>query len=166
MAWSLWSLSVLLVALSTLLLTVNLSAASASHAYWLNLVVATLAFSMVGALIASRRPENPIGWLFSVSGLLYGVTVFANEYSTYTLVVDPGSLPGGAATAWLYSWLWLLSGSLVLFLFLLFPDGHLPSPRWTVAVWLVALSFCLAVVPYCSCRTRSWTFPPSKIRSA
>ena len=34
------------------------------------------AFATVGALLAWKRPENPIGWLLSVSGLAYSLGIF------------------------------------------------------------------------------------------
>lgn len=61
LAWTLWTLSVMLVLCSVFLLAVNLTAGEIGIGYWLNNVVAALAFSTVGALIASRRQENVIG---------------------------------------------------------------------------------------------------------
>ena len=55
----------------------------------------------VGAVVAARRPENPIGWLLSASGLLVGVGLLAGQYAYYALVVRPGELPGGTAMLWL-----------------------------------------------------------------
>ncbi|CAA9480953.1 MAG: hypothetical protein AVDCRST_MAG12-1501 [uncultured Rubrobacteraceae bacterium] len=131
---------------SVLLLAVNLTAADAADAaglgYWLNKVVATLAFSTVGALVASRRRENIIGWLFEIAGFLYAITVFAGEYGIYALLTDPGSLPGGVGAVWIGSWLWIPSGSLVVFSFLIFPDGRLPSPRWRFVALLAGLAVC------------------------
>ncbi len=142
LAWSLWALSVVLVALSGVLLALSFSAAGGSP-YWLTNIVAALALSTVGALVASRRPMNSIGWLFGASGLLYAVMVFAGEYGTYALVADAGSLPGGVVAVWLGSWLYVFAANLFLYSFLLFPDGRLPSPRWRVVAWLAALTICL-----------------------
>ena len=90
-----------------------------------------LAFPTVGALIASRRPQNPIGWIFVGLGSLFAVAAFASEYASYALLTEPGSLPAGETMAWLGSWLFvaplILTGTL---LFLLFPDGRLLSRRW------------------------------------
>jgi len=106
--------------------------------YLLNLCVPALSLSTVGALIASRRTENLIGWLFCASGLLFSVEVFAGEYGTYALLVERGSLPAEVVAWWLASWVWIPAALLVLFLFLLFPDGRLPSPRWRIVAWLIA----------------------------
>jgi hypothetical protein len=51
-----------------------------------------LVFPLVGALIASRRPENPIGWLCLADGLLWMITNMLDYYSVYGLA-KPGSLP-------------------------------------------------------------------------
>jgi hypothetical protein len=52
------------------------------------------AFPIVGVVIASHRPQNPIGWLFCIIGLANGLYFFSDEYAFYTLVHRPGVLPG------------------------------------------------------------------------
>ncbi len=128
LAWGLWASCVTLAALGVLFAVLNSFATSFSP-YLPNLLAGTLSFSTVGALIASRRPENPIGWLLCVAGLLWGLTAFGGEYG-YALAT--GTRPGGVVGLWLGSWTWLAAGSVVLFAFLFFPDGRLPSPRWRV----------------------------------
>jgi hypothetical protein len=64
------------------------------------------------------------------------------------LSTDQGSLPGGVVAAWLASWVWILGGSLMPFVFLFFPDGRLPSPRWRPLAWLVLVNTASAVAPY------------------
>ena len=51
-------------------------------------------------LIASRRPENLIGWMFCSIGLASAWEFFAQEYAFYALVTQPGTLPGGVWMAW------------------------------------------------------------------
>ena len=114
LAWFLWAFSVVLVALGTVLLALNRNVEDPFALYWLNLAVTALALSTVGALVASRRPENPIGWLLSASGLLYAVLVSVGEYGTYALLTERGSLPGGIMAVWLGSWLYVLGANLVL----------------------------------------------------
>jgi len=69
--------------------------------------------------------------------------VSVGEYGTYALLTENSSLPGGLVATWLGSWLYVLGTNLVLYSFLHFPDGRLPSPRWCVVAWLVALAICL-----------------------
>ncbi|MEO7804341.1 MAG: sensor histidine kinase [Actinomycetota bacterium] len=95
-----------------------------------------LALPAVGALIASRRPGNKIGWLACAFGLPIAVLLFANEYARYALISSPGSLPGGRFMFWLSQWPFFVSGGIAVFLFLLFPDGTLPSRRWRPIGWI------------------------------
>ena len=98
-----------------------------------------LAFPTVGALVASRRPENPIGWIFCAVGIPFGLSGFAYGYAAYSLFTDPGSLPATDVMAWVSAWLFLPPlFSMVPLLFLLFPDGRLLSRRWSVVAWLTA----------------------------
>jgi hypothetical protein len=112
-----------------------------------SLAIIAVSFSVVGALIASQRPENTIGWIFLAVGFFYGLLSTADEYAIYALLTNPGSLPLGAQASWLGQWVWAPGLSLILvFLPLLFPDGHPPSHRWRPVAWLGGLSIGLAVV--------------------
>ena len=106
------------------------------------LFVALLSNVTVGALIAALRPTNPIGWLLCALVLSVTLQLFAQEYAQYAIVTRPGSLPAGAAVSWFYFWPRYLIG-LLAFVFLLFPDGRLPSPRWRpvarFAAWAMAV---------------------------
>lgn len=139
----LWTFSVVLVVFSAVLLVLNRNVEDPVALYWINLAATALALSTVGALVASRRPENSIGWLLGASGLLYAVMVSVGEYGTYALLTERGSPPGGIMAAWLGSWLYVLGANLVLYSFLLFPDGRLPGRNWRVVAWLVVLVICL-----------------------
>jgi hypothetical protein len=81
--------------------------------------------STVGAIIASRRTHNPIGWLLCASGLVFGVVMFASEYAIYTLLGSPGSLPAGEVLAPVNP-LWVLGFNLFVLILILFPTGQLP----------------------------------------
>jgi heme/copper-type cytochrome/quinol oxidase subunit 2 len=111
------------------------------------LLTQMVSFSVVGALIASHRPENPIGWLFCAAALFYGIEIAGEEYAIYALFTNPDSLPLGAELAWLTEWIWVPAfGIILVFLPLLFPDGHLPSRRWRGVGWLGGLSIGLICV--------------------
>jgi len=114
----------------------------------LALITGFSGFQLVGALIISRRPEHPIGWLFSAVALLAASGFTAGEYSTYALVTKPGSLPAGLVAGWFASWLWYPTVVLaVIYVPLLFPDGRLPSPRWrclAYACGIVLAAICIS----------------------
>jgi hypothetical protein len=107
--------------------------------------VLSLAFPMVGALIASRLPTNPIGWLFCGMGVLYTAGRFTSAYADYALV-ENFAFPGGEYVAWFSSCLWFAVPTLGVFLILLFPDGQLPSRRWRLVAWAALVGAALAVI--------------------
>jgi len=107
----------------------------------------TVAFSVVGALIASHRPRNPIGWVFCAAAFFQGLSNIGTEYATYALVTEPGSVPLGAGMSWLGSWTWAPGlGLILVFLPLLFPDGRLPSRRWLWVGWIGGVSIAMISV--------------------
>ena len=136
-SWLAWSVSVstlVVMALAFLLASLNVPTSSALVTACLLVVI--VAFSMVGALVASRRPENPIGWLFCCGAFVWGLGELGLEYGVYALVTAPGSLPAGAWVAWFGAWARGIGGFfMVPFLLLLFPPGRLPTRRWRVVVW-------------------------------
>ena len=146
-AWSLWVVCAALIALALLLdfFTVDVPLPPGERLLRLGpgLAVLTgvlsLAYPTVGALIASRLPANPIGWIFCGVGLLYGVRRFTGAYADYALLENI-ALPGGEHAAWFSTWTGpaglTLAGT---FLMLLFPDGLLPSRRWRIVAWAALL---------------------------
>lgn len=145
LAVALWASCVSLVGLGTFFAYLS-SFSTGFSPYLPNLIAGTLSFSTVGALVAYKRPGNPIGWLLCAAGLLEALTAFVGEYGAYALVA--GSLPGGVLALWFGSWTWLAAGSVVLFAFLLFPDGRLPSPRWRAVAGLYVLVNCLSLAQF------------------
>jgi hypothetical protein len=147
LAWTLCILALALVAGSVLLWVLNdYSArdliADGSH---LGDALVALTFPVVGALIVSRQPGNPVGWLFCVAGAAEALTELATSYSVHALRSSP-RVPGGQVAAWLGSIGWIPSLSLIVFLMLLFPSGALPSARWRWATRLAALGIGLTVL--------------------
>jgi hypothetical protein len=106
-----------------------------------------LAFPIVGALIVSRRPQNPVGWILLADGLLWMLLSVSDGYSLYG-VARPGSVPFPVAIGTLSNqWLWVPTvGLLGIYLVLLFPDGKLPSRRWRPLAWLSAVMIVLLSV--------------------
>jgi len=94
-------------------------------------------FTWVGAALAWRRPNNAIGWLLLSVGVIAATQVLLTEYSIYGIVGRPSPITGAVFAGWLVSWSWVIEVTFVaVFLLLLFPDGHFPSPRWRGVAWL------------------------------
>ena len=134
-AWASCVLVVILGACVTALQTLNGGAAAQD-------VIAAggaVTSAVVGAVVASRRPGNPVGWFFLGSSLCLTLAEFTGEYALYGLRTEPGSLPFASAAAWPQTWLWVPGVALSLvFLPLYFPNGRLLSRRWRLVVWLAA----------------------------
>jgi hypothetical protein len=101
-------------------------------------------FGSVGALLTWRRPGHPVGWIFAGAGLVGAVDFATFEYG---LAASAGySLPGSAYLGWVQLWIWVPFITLItIYLFLLFPDGHLPSPRWRPVGWLAGMFAVIAI---------------------
>ena len=150
MAWSLWAVAVALAVVAVGFRILNdgttHSNALGSPALDAVLGILFLTFPTVGALIASRRPGNLIGWLFLLAGVGAQLEDLLLGYATYALLVEPGSLPGGAVAGLVADLIWIptLVTTLSLLL-LLFPTGHPPSRRWMPLVWVIGLGAALYV---------------------
>jgi hypothetical protein len=143
MAWSLCALSLLLCAASIVLYVATRSVQPPSN--WgtggdssaLIVVLPFLTFPLVGALIASKRPKNPVGWICLAVGIIWMIMPISSSYGVYSLVVRPGSVPFATAIGSLGEWMWAPAlGLFGIYLILLFPDGRLPSRRWRPLAWL------------------------------
>jgi MFS family permease len=134
LAGTVWALTVLGVAgtlwLDRLLREAGRADLTALSASAVLLAVAALSAVAVGAVVATRRPRHPVGWLLLVMGLSIVVHEVTYSYTRYGLVVRPGALPGAAYLAGLNNGAvvqWIACAGFVL---LLTPDGRLPSPGW------------------------------------
>src|SRR5215216_2702788 len=135
LAWSLCGLTLILVASVVVfeaLYRVSLSGLSS--------LVFVVPSALVGAVVASRQPRNPVGWFFVVSATCWAVNEATGRYAVYGLVIEPGSVPLARLMAWPSTWMWEPAALLIiLFLPLYFPDGRLLSPRWRPVLWLALL---------------------------
>ena len=84
----------------------------------------------VGAVLASRRPRHPVGWLLLALALSLIATAAAAQYLTWGLLVRPGALPAARSVALYYPATGFTALALIGFILLLTPTGSLPSPRW------------------------------------
>jgi signal transduction histidine kinase len=118
-----------------------------------------LAVPAVGFVLASRRPGNRIGWLFLAAGLAVGLRAFSQQYALHALIAAPGLWPAGRVFGWLFNWIWVVPLAMLAFVFLIFPTGHLRSPRWRPAAWFVVSALALATVSVLVAATRLWAQP-------
>jgi hypothetical protein len=131
LAWSLWAICVVLVALTWVLdhyYIPRLPEKGIPNLY-VFLSVPLLVYATVGAFVASRRPNNPVGRLLYAVGFVFGLQGFATAYADYVLLVRPGSLPGGVYMAYI-SQTGMMVAAVALaavLLVLVFPDGRLPD---------------------------------------
>jgi MFS family permease len=117
-----------------------------------------VSYGVMGWLIASRRPDNSIGWVFLLIAISQAGGVLADLAAQYGLDVAPGSIPLAAEWSWVAGWAWAPGFVLlVTFSILLFPDGHPPSPRWRIVGWLAVAVMVLLVVPVA---VTSWPYRP------
>ena len=167
LAWSLWALCVGLFALSLVLLLITPPIRNKwpPEALSVLLRVMALTFPTVGALIASRRPKNPIGWILCGTGLLTGVRSFAQAYADFLLVGRPGVLPAAEYMGWIASWSRVpvvgLASALVL---VVFPDGKLLNRSWWAVVWMAVggsalVALFMALDPGLWSYHTSWNYP-------
>ncbi|HEX9597364.1 MAG TPA: histidine kinase, partial [Anaerolineales bacterium] len=153
LAWSSAALSIVLVATGLLLSLIALATGEgrvhlAPHQFF-NPVI-TLTFPVVGALVASRHPRNPIGWMVAATGFLSSLGLLAQGYWMYSqAVMVNGALPGAELAQWLDGWVWFPQIAIpIIFLPLLFPDGQLLSPRWRPIAWLAGLGLAAGILGY------------------
>jgi hypothetical protein len=135
LAWSLATLSMAMFVVSVVLYVLARSAqevpSSLDTLADLLVFVPFLAFPIVGALIASKRPDNPIGWICLVAGLFWMFIVLGESSDAFWLATEAAPIPHSVAIDALTQWTWVPPvGLLGIYMILLFPDGRLPSRRW------------------------------------
>src|SRR5215203_4161754 len=165
LAWAVCAISLAFTALCFLLIALNLSLNTLAYFFWPDLTSIAVGYSVMGAIIASRLPNHPIGWICCAIGLIAAVDHFGGEYAVYALLALPHPLPGGEAMLWLQGWFWMLFIGLIVFLLLLFPTGRLPSSRWRPFAWLSVAVVSVGVI-YSSAISPDVSFegPPNPIQ--
>jgi signal transduction histidine kinase len=122
-------------------------------------VFVSLGVPVLGVVIVNKRPRNAIGWVFMVAGAALALVTFGQAYALHALRADPGSLPAGRVLAWVSNVLWPIPLAALILLFLLFPTGHLPSPRWRPVLWLVMVILLMLSVGALILATAGWSQP-------
>jgi hypothetical protein len=143
LAWSVCALSLALTAVSYLVIALDLGLDAPVYFYWLEPTTIAIGYSVIGAIIASRLPKHPIGWMCCAIGLTGAVEHFSSEYAIYALVAHQQALAGGKVMLWLSNWVWIVMFGLIVYLILLFPTGRLPNSRWR---WFALLSVALTLL--------------------
>ena len=120
-------------------------AGAMGYGYWREGMVNALVFATVGALIATRRPEHPVGWLFLGAGLVGAAQLVTGEFAAAFLAAS-GPSAGVAVAAWASSQFQLAVVGMLVCMLLLFPTGRPPSRRWWVLAWAVGAGVVLTWV--------------------
>jgi hypothetical protein len=157
LAWGLWALAMLGLAVVPWLDRLLRQAGRADLAALVpsavvGPVLAVLSAATVGAVLASRRPRHPVGWLLLGFALAVTASGVISSYVTYGLLARPGALPAAATVARYYPATGAAALALLSLVLLLTPTGSLPSPRWRwwaviTAATPVALVLVVPVAP-------------------
>jgi hypothetical protein len=139
-AWGIWGMSVALAVAAAVIASAAFAAPVFGGA---SIAAVGLVFATVGAVLGSRRPGNPVGWLFAAWGLVMNLSAFGTAYA---LPGDSGLLPGAEWVAWAVAVIWHPAFALLTFILLLFPHGWLPSPRWRPFAYLTVASYAVLAV--------------------
>lgn len=138
-AWAVAGLTLVAVILDTAFTAAHrplLSEAAWADHGWPLISMAGAGCALMGALIVSRYPRQPLGWLLCVASLI-SVTLATEAYSVWVLDGDgPGPLYWAHVSAWVSSLLGWPAFTALIMVFLIAPDGHLLSPRWRWAAWV------------------------------
>src|SRR3712207_573856 len=156
LAWSLCAAAFSLLALALLLILLGWSTPlPRGWRGWISwqgqaiYAVGLIGAPVLGGLVASRRPENPYGWLWLGLSLGLAILSFGQVYAAYSLVVEPGSLPAPLTVGHVVAGEgWVVAFTMLPLLLLLFPTGRLPSRRWRFVAWAVAVSGATGILLY------------------
>jgi signal transduction histidine kinase len=155
--------AVALIAAGLILAFLDRGSVPASQSTWdvaeISQMLVAAITCVVGFVIASRRPQNPIGWLALAAGALLAVSFFSHDYAVRALLAAPGSLPGGHLAMWVFWWTGMLPWTCLGLALLLFPDGRLPSPGWRPVAWIVIVVFAWSNVTAVLGASLVWSHP-------
>src|SRR5918911_4896347 len=151
LAWSVCALTLLVLALSMLLIVLGWSTPlPRGWTPWRDQTISLMGIigaPILGGLIASRRPRNPYGWLWLGFGLGLALQSLAMSYEAYALVVEPGSLAAPRTISHVLELGGQAALTLAPLLMLLFPTGRLPSRRWRPLAWISTAAGAVLLFP-------------------
>jgi signal transduction histidine kinase len=164
LAWAIGVFSLVLMAITLVLFFIdreaslpnNVGSWTASDVFDL---IVILGVPILGIVIVNKQPRNWIGWLFLTAGLSLALATFGQSYALHALIAQPGTLPGGRVLAWVSNAVWPIPIAGLILVFLLFPTGHLVSPRWRIVVWLTLANLAVLMIGSLILATASWADP-------
>jgi hypothetical protein len=157
LAWTMAGCAVVVTGLSLVILIVLnagrsplpalFATPSGAFSVWPALLGSAIAVvaALLGGLVAARRPTNPVGWLLCTGALLASGFYLTYQYAVASWLSGYDTLPGASAAAWLAEPLWVAAFGVIMSVFLVFPDGRLPSRRWRPAAWFVVGGFAVLI---------------------
>jgi hypothetical protein len=141
LAWGLWGLTLVILLATLALAVLNRADPGGDARAQLVTSIVIVAYLSVGAFLVGRG-QNAIGWILLAVAFASAFGFFAEQYTLRGLITAPGSLPFPRVMAWLQ-----IPGPVAftafILLFLVFPDGQPPSPRWRPVLWLWGLGLAL-----------------------
>jgi len=142
-AWGICALTLVLISGSLVLALLG-----TTRFVGLDIPLVGVSGALVGGLVVSRRPGNPVGWFFLAGAFIGGLHSLAAAYAIYGLLVDPGSLPFAGLGAW-FSKATQIVGPVFGFVLLplYFPNGRPPTPRWRLITWITLGLLPVVMVP-------------------
>jgi hypothetical protein len=147
-ALAVWGITLLLVALLLGALPLQQDTPDSPFFVLAVFTLDAIAFASVGALVATRRPGNAMGWVLWAVGLMAGLNMIGQGYGSLVTTAGAWDVPGALVFAWLIQWSFNPVFALGIgFIPLLFPDGRLPSRRWRPVAVIFAMAGILLALP-------------------
>ena len=138
--WVIYGLMLVLLAITAVLTVEN----DSFEAFVAIAILMMLGYGTVGALLASRIPGNPLGWLMLAIGLGFVLVGLTSELVTYGYLTEPSSsVPLLGFAVWLSNWVFFVVFIPIPLILLLFPTGRVHSHRWR---WVPAAIVVLGIV--------------------
>jgi hypothetical protein len=157
LAWGSLALSLVLISAAAWLQVIGRQPVSYDWGFRGYEGILALVFALVGGIVGTRRPTNPVGRIFWLLGLGGAIQYLTAEYSLRAIVIAPGSLPAASFAAWVQDWIWVPLIWLIGLLFLLFPRERLSNKPSRRVALLGTAAFVATLF--------SWAFLPPRLES-
>ncbi|HET8526565.1 MAG TPA: sensor histidine kinase [Actinomycetota bacterium] len=145
LSWLLWGVTIVLLA-GGLTLAIHNGSLSEDPTFAVFAIAMMIGYASIGALVASRLPNSPIGWLMLTTGAGFLISFSSSDYARYALYTNPGGLPFASIAVWLQTWIFLVPVGAIVLLVSLFPTGSAASPRWRSLPYGIVGIFALAII--------------------